>query len=59
MGKTWIACALAHKAAREGRKVQYLRLPRLLEELHLAHGDGCFPKLMASLAKTDLIVLDD
>jgi len=59
VGKTWIACALAQKAAREGYKVQYLRLPRLLEELHLAHGDGRFPKLMASLAKTDLIVLDD
>jgi DNA replication protein DnaC len=59
VGKTWIACALAHKAAREGYRVQYLRLPRLLEDLHLAHGDGRFPKLMASLAKTDLIVLDD
>lgn len=59
VGKTWIACALAQKAARAGHKVQYLRLPRLLEELHLAHGDGRFPKLMVSLAKTDLIVLDD
>jgi DNA replication protein DnaC len=59
VGKTWIACALAHKAARAGYKVQYQRLPRLLEELHLAHGDGRFPKLMAGLAKTDLIVLDD
>jgi len=59
VGKTWIACALAHKAAREGYKVLYLRLPRLLEELHLAHADGRFPKLMAGLAKTDLIVLDD
>jgi len=59
VGKTWIACALAQKAARVGHKVQYLRLPRLLEELHLAHGDGRFPKLMVSLAKTDLIVLDD
>jgi len=59
VGKTWIACALAHKAARAGYKVQYLRLPRLLEELHLAHNDGRFPKLMAGLAKTDLIVLDD
>ena len=59
VGKTWIACALAQKAAREGYRVQYLRLPRLFEELRLAHGDGRFPKLMASLAKTDLIVLDD
>jgi DNA replication protein DnaC len=59
VGKTWIACALAHKACREGYTALYLRLPRLLEELHLAHGDGRFPKLMAGLAKTDLIVLDD
>jgi DNA replication protein DnaC len=59
VGKTWIACALAHKAARAGYRVQYLRIPRLFEELHLAHGDGRFSKLMAGLAKTDLIVLDD
>jgi DNA replication protein DnaC len=59
VGKTWIACALAHKACREGFTAQYLRLPRLFEELHLAHGDGRFPKLMATFAKTDLLILDD
>jgi DNA replication protein DnaC len=59
VGKTWIACALAHKACREGYSSQYLRLPRLFEELHLAHGDGRFHKLMTGLAKTDLIILDD
>ena len=59
VGKTWIACALAHKACREGYKALYLRLPRLLEELTLAHGDGRYPKLMATFSKTDLIVLDD
>ena len=59
VGKTWIACALAHKACQEGYTALYLRLPRLLEELTLAHGDGRFPKLMATFAKTDLIVLDD
>lgn len=59
VGKTWIACALAHKACREGYTALYLRLPRLFEQLHLAHGDGRFPKLMATFAKTDLIVLDD
>lgn len=58
-GKTWIACALAHKACREGFSARYLRLPRLLEELTLAHGDGRFPKLMTTLAKIDVIVLDD
>ena len=59
VGKTWIACALAQKACREDYTALYLRLPRLFEELTLAHGDGRFPKLMAAFAKTDLIVLDD
>ena len=59
VGKTWIACALAQKACREGYTALYLRLPRLFEDLSLAHGDGRFTKLMAGFAKTDLIILDD
>lgn len=59
VGKTWIACALAQKACREGYTARYLRLPRLFEDLGLAHGDGRFTKLMAGFAKTDLIILDD
>jgi DNA replication protein DnaC len=59
VGKTWIACALAHKACREGFTALYLRLPRLFEDLALAHADGRFTKLMAGFAKTDLIILDD
>jgi DNA replication protein DnaC len=59
VGKTWIGCALAHHACRHGYTVRYLRLPRLFEELRLAHADGRFPKLMSTLAKTDLLVLDD
>lgn len=59
VGKTWIACALAQQACRQGFTTRYLRLPRLFEELRLAHADGTFPKLMRSLAKTDLLLLDD
>lgn len=59
VGKTWIACALAQQACRQGYTTRYLRTPRLFEELQLAHADGRFPKLMTSYAKTDLIVLDD
>jgi DNA replication protein DnaC len=59
VGKTWLACALVHKACRDGYSVRYLRLPRLMEELGLAHGDGRFAKLMAGYAKTDLLILDD
>ncbi len=59
VGKTYLGCAFAQKACREGYTVLYRRLPRLFEELRLAHADGRYPKLMASLAKTDLLVLDD
>jgi DNA replication protein DnaC len=59
VGKTWIGCALAHHACRQGYTVRYLRLPRLFEELRLAHADGRFPKLMSTLAKTDLLLIDD
>jgi len=59
VGKTWIACALAHKACRDGFSAQYLRLPRLFEQLHLAHSDGRFHKLITGFAKTDLLILDD
>jgi len=59
VGKTWLACALARKACRDGYSVAYHRLPRLLEELTISHGDGRFAKLMRGFARTDLIVLDD
>jgi DNA replication protein DnaC len=59
VGKTWIACALAHKACREGYTARYLRLPRLLEEMPIAKGDGSYPKLLSRLAKTSVLVLDD
>jgi DNA replication protein DnaC len=59
IGKTWLACALGHQACREGYTVLYRRLPRFLQELPMAKGDGRYPKLMASLAKTDLLILDD
>lgn len=59
VGKTWIACALAQQACRQGFTTRYLRATRLFEDLQLAHADGRFPKLMAGYARTDLIVLDD
>jgi DNA replication protein DnaC len=59
IGKTWIACALGQAACREGYTTLYLRLPRLLQELPIVKGDGRYPKLMATLAKTDVLILDD
>ena len=59
VGKTWLACALAQKACREGYTAQYIRLGRLLRELMIAKGDGRYPKLLAGLAKVDVLLLDD
>ena len=59
VGKTFLACALAHKACREGYTALYLRVPRLFRELAIARGDGSYEKLLKSYARTDLLVLDD
>jgi DNA replication protein DnaC len=59
VGKSYLACALSHKACRDGHAVVYQRLPRLLEELALSHHDGRYRKLMKSLLKADLLILDD
>ena len=59
-GKTWLACALGQSACRQGHTVRYVRLPRLLsDELVLARADGSYGKLMQTMAKTDLLILDD
>ena len=58
-GKSYIACALAHKACLEGYTVRYTRLPRLMEEIGISRADGSYGKLMLDLARTDLIILDD
>lgn len=59
VGKTWLACALAQKACREGFTALYLRLPRFLQEITIAKGDGRYTKLLATLARTDVLILDD
>lgn len=58
VGKSWLACALGHKACREDFSVAYHRLPRLFATLALARGDGRYPKLLKALARTDLLILD-
>jgi DNA replication protein DnaC len=58
-GKSWIACALGHKACRDNRSVLYHRLPRLFEALALARGDGRYARLLKALARVELLILDD
>ena len=59
IGKSWLACAIGHKACRDNRSVLYTRLPRLIDELTLAKGDGRIAARMKSLAKVELLILDD
>lgn len=59
LGKSWIACALGHKACRDGRSVLYHRVPRLFEALALARGDGRYARTLKSIARAELLILDD
>lgn len=58
-GKTFLGCALAHKACLFGYTAHYYRMGRLLSELQLNKGDGQYGKRMGELAKTDVLILDD
>jgi DNA replication protein DnaC len=59
IGKSWIACALGNRAARDGFSVLYRRLSRLLDELAVARLHGRQARLLTSLARTRLLVIDD
>lgn len=58
-GKTWLGCALGREAARKGFSVSYQRMPRLMEDMEVAHADGSLPALRTKLAKAKLLILDD
>ena len=59
VGKSWIACALAHTACRNDRSVLYHRVPRLFDALALARGDGRHARLLKTIARVQLLILDD
>jgi len=58
-GKSYLACALAQKACRDGHTVLYQRLPRLLQDISVARHDGRYHKLMNQVVKCEVLVLDD
>jgi DNA replication protein DnaC len=59
VGKSYVACALGQSACRKGTRVLYRRVPRLLDELALARAEGMHARVLAKLAKIELLVLDD
>jgi len=59
VGKTFLACALAHAACRHNFNVRYQRTSRLLHQTSLSHADGSYPKLLDAFARVQLLVVDD
>ena len=59
IGKSYLGCALAHKACRDGFSVLYTRSPQLFRDLQTAHADGSFSRLLSKLARIDVLVVDD
>lgn len=58
-GKTFLACALAQQACRQGYRARYWRVSRLFQALHLARADGTYARLLGQLARVDVLLLDD
>ena len=58
-GKSWLACALGHKACRDGFSVLHKRTSELFRELAVAHADGSIGRLLIRLSRTDVLLLDD
>ncbi len=59
VGKSFLACALGHNACRQGFNAMYTRLPRLLHDLSIAKGDGRYGKVLKTIARTQLLIIDD
>jgi DNA replication protein DnaC len=59
VGKSWLACALGHRACRDDFSVAYHRLPRLFAALALARNDGRYTRMLRAIARLDLLILDD
>ena len=58
-GKSYLACAFAQQACRQGYRARYWRVPRLFQECALARADGTYGRLLGQLARMDVLVLDD
>jgi DNA replication protein DnaC len=58
-GKSFLACALAHAAIRQGHTGLYVRTPRLLDDLAVSRGDGRYQRLLGQLQRVSVLVLDD
>ena len=59
VGKSYLACALAQKAVRDGFTAFYVRAPRMFRDLAVARADGSFGKLLDRFSRIDVLIVDD
>jgi DNA replication protein DnaC len=59
IGKSFLACALAEKACRDGFTALYSRAAQLFRDLVLARADGSLRRLFTRLAKVEVLLVDD
>lgn len=59
VGKSYLACALTNAALRAGHTAYYVRVPRMIEDLGVGRADGRYARLMRSMSRVSLLVLDD
>ena len=59
VGKTFLACAFAQRACREGFRAFYIRSPQFFIQMALARADGSYVTLMKRLSNTHLLAIDD
>lgn len=59
IGKSWLAQALAQKACRDGYTILYRPAPKLFRDLAIARADGSLGRVLDSIARTDVLVVDD
>src|SRR3546814_11832239 len=58
-GKLGLSRAIGHQPCGDNLSVLYVRLGKLLDELSVARGDGRIAVRLKSLARIDLLILDD
>jgi DNA replication protein DnaC len=59
IGKSYLACAFVERACRRGYKGAYARMPRLMQQIAVARGDGSYARILDRLAKLELLAIDD
>jgi DNA replication protein DnaC len=59
VGKSHLAQALAHEAARQGFDILFTSAHQMLVQIHAGRADGSVERRLASYVKPQLLVLDD